>query len=886
MSAIIGALRAELSASIAQFQNDMGKAADSLKGFSKQAAMISRDLENVGRKMSIAITAPLALLAKASLDQAKEAREAIGQVEAAIISSGGSVGRTVPQLAAMAKALQNISVFDDDDILRNVTANLVTFGNVQGPIFDRAQKAVVDLASRMGGDLAGAAIKVGRALNDPIGGVKSLTRLGISFTTQQQAQIKALVQNGEGLKAQGIILDALQAKFGGAAEALRAASPDAQLTQSWRDFKETLGAILIQVLPPLVDFLKDVLAAFQGLSPGMQKFIVVSAGILAVMGPLVLLLGTLVEIGGVLIPIVVGLAAAFAGLSWPVIAVVAAVAAAALAIGIFWKSVKDILAGNWSKAWEDAKNTVSDVAASILKTWHSLTAPTKIAAPVVTPPIGNGLGTKPGKLDFDQHNADTIKKAQDAARDLQNAVTQMNNTLAHGLDDLNLPKATSQANAFNTKIDDFLKKAQDAGVNTKAWAGQITALRARIEALRQAGLAKEAIDFGQAVDADKLAVDRFAKGGLPPLQAKLADVDDQFKQLTDKITEEIAQNSALADSNDVARKAMERLKAILAGLPAAHDLATKAAKAQAAAEQDLADLAAKSQMLTTANAIRDLKQSTGQGSPISSRQADLQAANDDLAAKQIEVATTLRKMEADREEAALQGRDNDVKNLDGEIALQQQLYDLVSKTTGEQIEAAGRINEAFKSFTDDLGDQLADLATGLGSSWKDVMTTFRTLAEKLFVKPITDEIADQIGGALKALLNSIVNGAASSASSGGGIGGLFGNLFGGGGASQAAKTGGAAGASGVGSFFESLWSDFSGLFAGGGYIPPGQWGIVGEEGPERAYGGTSGLEVHSNDNAMGGRVTQVFNISTPDANSFRRSQRQLQRTAKQRLAIA
>jgi hypothetical protein len=60
--------------------------------------------------------------------------------------------------------------------------------------------------------------------------------------------------------------------------------------------------------------------------------------------------------------------------------------------------------------------------------------------------------------------------------------------------------------------------------------------------------------------------------------------------------------------------------------------------------------------------------------------------------------------------------------------------------------------------------------------------------------------------------------------------------------------------------------------------------VVGENGPEPVFAGSSDLTVMPN-GSMGGGVTQVFNISTPDANSFRLSQRQLSRTAKQRLAV-
>jgi hypothetical protein len=92
----------------------------------------------------------------------------------------------------------------------------------------------------------------------------------------------------------------------------------------------------------------------------------------------------------------------------------------------------------------------------------------------------------------------------------------------------------------------------------------------------------------------------------------------------------------------------------------------------------------------------------------------------------------------------------------------------------------------------------------------------------------------------------------------------------------------AAGA-GITTNLDLMDSLFAGGFATGGYIPPGQWGLVGEKGPEPVFGGQSGATVQP---SGGGGVTQVFNISTPDANSFRMSERQIQRRMRQRLATA
>lgn len=65
---------------------------------------------------------------------------------------------------------------------------------------------------------------------------------------------------------------------------------------------------------------------------------------------------------------------------------------------------------------------------------------------------------------------------------------------------------------------------------------------------------------------------------------------------------------------------------------------------------------------------------------------------------------------------------------------------------------------------------------------------------------------------------------------------ILGGLFGQGGI----MNGGGGALSGIGSF---LGNTFAGMFATGGVIPPGQWGIAGEAGPEIIMGGSSGATV-------------------------------------------
>lgn len=1004
MAAVIGSLRADLSASIAQFQSDMGAAADAVKKFAKEAKAVAKELQETGEAMSVALTLPIVAFGVEAVKASQEAAQAFNLLQAAMISTGNASGKTADQLDKSADALRAISTFDKDQILKGVTANLLTFGNVQGAVFDRAQLAIVNLASKMGEDLQSATVKVGRALQDPIKGMTALTRLGVSFTDQQKQQIRALVQSGDGMKAQGIILGALEQKFDGAALAMRNASPTAELKNEWKELAETIGGDLTPRLKDVADSFAEVLKSFKDLDPQTRQLIETIAGVVAVIGPLLVgtafIIKSLAALGptfvmmGTWIGEAVGwladLALAFVGLDPIVLGVIAVFATlgAAVApyvdeitsalsevwtylintlgpafgqlittfeqawadlaafftaigngpIGAFFtqfgkyladlvaaftkwfgkglvdilvffvdaldttidlvvgaiETVIDLLQGDWQKAWKDA-STAGIAAMKALANQ----APNKNGNPLSPPPELRGVSDlppatapTPPKPVFNQDNAGALKKQADALQQFETALTAMQQKIANALTGATMPKAIEEANALNAQIDAFVKKAQQAGVNTGAFASQIAALRANIETLKVAELAKEAEKFSEAVNADSLAVDKFGKGGLPPLQAKLQEVDDQYKQLHDKITDEITANAILAQSNDVAAAAMDRLKAKLAALEKAHATATAAAIAQNKAELELDRLNTAKENLTTANAIQDLQQSTGKGSPISSAQEDLQATTRALQQQQLDAETKLTQEIKDRDAAQMVATDADgqakVDNLNSEIALQQQLLDLVKNTSATQIEAAKKVDEAFKSFTDDLSQQLADLAIGTTNGWKDVMNTFRTLAEKLFVKPLTDDLADQVGAVIKRLIAEIESGMGGG-SGGGGIGGLIASLFGGGGYSSG--IGDSSPIAGGVDLSQIGWSipEIPG-FAEGGFLPPGQWGIAGENGPEPIFGGPHGMGVIPTDQANlgGGRrtVNQIWNITTPDANSFRATQRQTARQAKQGLAKA
>jgi hypothetical protein len=102
---------------------------------------------------------------------------------------------------------------------------LLTFRNISNQagegnnIFDQTTAIMVDMGRALGEDAAGSAIRLGKALNDPITGLTALRKVGVGFTEEQEAQIKALQNSGDIMSAQKVILAELQAQFGGSGAA-------------------------------------------------------------------------------------------------------------------------------------------------------------------------------------------------------------------------------------------------------------------------------------------------------------------------------------------------------------------------------------------------------------------------------------------------------------------------------------------------------------------------------------------------------------------------------------------------------------------------------------------------------------------------------------------
>lgn len=292
----IGSLLVNLGLESGAFKSGLDATQKQLRSATRSMVAMGKSLQEAGQRMTLGITLPFAALAKLSVDAALESRDALGQVQASLTSMGNAAGRSVEQLQALARTEMRASLFDDDEILRKVSATLLTFGKVSGENFDLAQQAAIDLSAKWGGDLKDSAIQLGKALNDPILGLTALRKAGVTFDDQQREQIKTMVEVGNVAGAQKVVLAEMAKEVGGSAAAAAKANPFAVLKHSIDDFKEAVGGVLLQVLPRITDSLDRMLTSFNGLSPGAQSAAVAIAALAAAAGPLLSVIGLVTKL--------------------------------------------------------------------------------------------------------------------------------------------------------------------------------------------------------------------------------------------------------------------------------------------------------------------------------------------------------------------------------------------------------------------------------------------------------------------------------------------------------------------------------------------------------------------------------------------------------------
>lgn len=335
------------------------KIAAESKSFQEELDKVSKTTEDLQNqllgiaKVSGAAFAALTTGVGFAVAAYREAEQVGFRLEAVIKATGGVAGVTSKEVLNLASKLQAVTTFGDEAIATG-TGILLTFTRIGGEILPRASEAMLDLATKMGGDTTAAAALLGRALNDPVEGVAALTRQGVKFTDAQKDMIQVMVASGRVAEAQAFILDELEGKIGGTAKAAAGGTGSfIQLKEAIGDVAEEIGANFAPALIAAANALKDVLI-FVKEHPEITKMAsallaagIALTGIIAVsasaVAAVLALDAAFVALGISLGPVIIGLGLLASA------TVIGAVVVALTALYLNWDKVTN-LANKWAQA--------------------------------------------------------------------------------------------------------------------------------------------------------------------------------------------------------------------------------------------------------------------------------------------------------------------------------------------------------------------------------------------------------------------------------------------------------------------------------------------------------------------------------------------------------
>jgi phage-related protein len=280
------------------------QAEGALKGFGSSLAKIGAA---VGAAFAVRAISNFAKEAVLAAEGVQQANNRIAQIAKTTNLFGASTGAVTDRLIEFAEA-QEMRLAVDAEVIKGVQGQLLTFkalgktaGEVGG-IFDRTTEAAFNMAAAGFGSAESNAIQLGKALEDPIRGLTALRRSGTTFTKDQEALIKTLVESGDLLGAQELILGELESQYGGVAAATANAST--KIALAFDNIKEQAGGVLLPVFAELVEGLMPVTEAIgnelgttlEALSPVLIDIAKMIPGLLTAFTPLIPVLGQLAVI--------------------------------------------------------------------------------------------------------------------------------------------------------------------------------------------------------------------------------------------------------------------------------------------------------------------------------------------------------------------------------------------------------------------------------------------------------------------------------------------------------------------------------------------------------------------------------------------------------------
>ena len=397
------------------FDKAMSKAEKRAESFKK----IGSSMQSAGLKLTAGVTAPLVGLGLVAVNAASDLDESLSKVNVVFAGNADAIiewsedsatafgitqQEALEAVGTYGNLLQSLGVVPDmagemSQSFVGLASDLASFNNAS------PEETLLALRSALTGEtepmkrfgvalnanaIKAQALKMG-LIDMTDAGIVETTEAQIKLTESQEKYREALEKYGgsadETIKA-NIALQKAQEKYdkvleGTPGELTSAAKAQAayalimeQTTLAQGDFertsdglantqrivsaqfKDTAASIGQQLLPfalQLMTGIQGLLERFQGISPHMQKVIIIVAAIAAAIGPLLMIVGTLVSAIGSIIPVVTAVVAVISG---PLLLIIGAVIAIIALLVAAWKNNWGDIQGKTKAAIQFIRNLI------------------------------------------------------------------------------------------------------------------------------------------------------------------------------------------------------------------------------------------------------------------------------------------------------------------------------------------------------------------------------------------------------------------------------------------------------------------------------------------------------------------------------------------------
>lgn len=293
--------------------------------YEKRLQNLGKKIRGVGRSLSLFVTAPIVALGGSFIKVAADAEETeskFKEVFQGITDDADTMAKTLAKDFDLANttAQEMLSTtgsllvqfgFTTDEALKMskqvaaLSVDIASFENVQGGA-GRASQAITKALLGEREMLKG--INKVVLEEDVTKKIAILTAQGFTFETNRQAKAVATL---------ALVTDQSQRAIGDYARTSGSATNQSRkLRQRWIELSVTLGKVLLPLFTDLVKVLSSVVDWFTSFSPAGRKAIVIIAGIAAALGPLLIVLGSIVSILAVIPVLTIAAVAAVAALSF------------------------------------------------------------------------------------------------------------------------------------------------------------------------------------------------------------------------------------------------------------------------------------------------------------------------------------------------------------------------------------------------------------------------------------------------------------------------------------------------------------------------------------------------------------------------------------------